>query len=305
LLAAGYQCTRNKVLAHLEIIISMKITSLLRMALVVAAAIFLRHDATATTVDLGTAADFSILGGTAVTFTPPTTTVIGGDVGVSPGTSITGAGANLSQSGGVIHNNDAVAAGARADTTLAYGSAAGALPTTTYLGADNQLGGLTLTAGTYRFGLASTANLIGTLTLSGPGVFIFQATSSLVTASGSSINLINGADACNIIWQVGSSATLGSGSFFDGTILAQASITSAGGSTIAGRLLAGTGNVTLIGDTIGTDRGCQPGEGTGSFHTTGVAGVVAGVPDSGSTLLLLSSGLATVFAFRRWCFFAA
>lgn len=228
----------------------MKTAFPIRTALIVAAAIFLRHDATATTVDLGTAADFSILGGTAVTFTPPTTTVIGGDVGVSPGTSITGAGANLSQSGGVIHNNDAVAAGARADTTLAYGSAAGALPTTTYLGADNQLGGLTLTAGTYRFGLASTANLIGTLTLSGPGVFIFQATSSLVTASGSSINLINGADACNIIWQVGSSATLGSGSFFDGTILAQASITSAGGSTIAGRLLAGTGNVTLIGDTI-------------------------------------------------------
>jgi hypothetical protein len=256
------------------------------------------HQASAATVDLGTAANFSILGGTAVTFTPPTTTVIGGDVGVSPGTSITGAGANLSQSGGVIHNNDAVAAGARADTTLAYGSAAGALPTTTYLGADNQLGGLTLTAGTYRFGAASTANLIGNLTLSGPGVFIFQATSSLVTASGSSINLINGADACNIIWQVGSSATLGSGSFFDGTILAQASITSAGGSTIAGRLLAGTGNVTLIGDTIVTDRGCQPGQGTGTFFTTGVPGVVAGVPDSGSSVLLLGLGLGSLIVLR-------
>ena len=261
------------------------------MTLIVAAAIFLCHNATATTIDLGTAANFSILGGTAVTFTAPTTTVIGGDVGVSPGTSITGNPANLSQTGGVIHNNDGVAAAAQAAATAAYGVAFGAPVTTTFSGVDNQLGGQTLTAGVYNFGHANTANLIGTLTLSGSGVFIFQATSDLVTASGSSINLINGADACNIIWQVSSSATLGSGSDFDGTILALTSITSAGGSTIAGRLLAQNGNVTLINDTIVTDRGCQPGEGTG------------GVPDTGSTLLLLSSGLATLFAFSRWVLF--
>lgn len=256
------------------------------------------HQASAVTVDLGTSAGFGILGGTSVTFTAPTTTVVGGDVGVSPGTSITGTGANLSQSGGVIHNNDAVAAGAQAASTAAYGVAAGLAPTTTYSGADNQLGGLTLTAGVYNFGHASTANLIGTLTLSGSGIFVFQATSDLVTASGSSIHLINGADACNIIWQVSSSATLGSGSFFDGTILALTSITSAGGSTVAGRLLAQNGNVTLINDTIVTDSGCQPGEGTGTFFTTGTPGGVAGVPDSGSTVLLLGFGLGGLIVFR-------
>ncbi len=264
------------------------------------------QQASAATINLGTSADFAILGGSAVTFTAPTTTVIG-DVGVSPGTSITGTGANLSQSGGVIHNNDSVAAGAQADSTAAYGVAAGFTPTTTYLGSDNQLGGLTLTSGVYSFGHAATANLSGVLTLSGSGLFIFQATADFATASGSSIHLINGADACNIIWQVHSSAALGSGSFFDGTMLASTAITVDSGTTVAGRLLAQTANVTLINDTIVTDVGCQPGEGTGTFYTTGVPGGVAGVPgegggagvpDSGSTVLLLGFGLVSMIGFK-------
>ena len=248
--------------------------------------------------NLGTAATFAILGGTGdVTFTAPTTTVIG-DVGVAPGTSITGTGpTTLSQTGGTIHNNDSVAIGARADSITAFNFAAGAPTTTTFSGGDNQLGGQTLVSGVYKFGGASTANLIGNLTLSGSGLFIFQATSTLVTAGGSSITLINGADACNIIWEVGSSATLGAASFFDGTILAKASIGVDTGATVAGRLLAQT-SVTLHNDTIVTDVGCQPGSGTGTFGTTGVPGEVAGVPDSGTTVLLLGFGLLSLIGFR-------
>jgi hypothetical protein len=215
----------------------------------------------------------------------------------SPGTSITGVPANLSLTlPATIHNSDVVAQAAQGDLTTAYGNAFGAPTTTTFLGTDNQLGGQTLVPGVYKFGHGDTANLIGTLTLDAKGVagalFIFQATSDLITASGSNVDLINGADPCNVIWQVTSSATLGSGSDFDGTILALTSITLADGVTVDGRLLARNGLVSLIHDTITTDN-CQPGEGTG------------GVPDTGSTLLLLSSGLATLFAFRRCSFFAA
>ena len=238
-------------------------------------------------VVLNTAADFAILGGTAVTFTAPMNTV-SGDVGVSPGTSITGAPANLTLLG-TIHNNDAVAAQAQSDATAAYGAAAGAATTTTFSGTDNQLGGQTLVAGVYKFGHGDTANLIGTLTLDAQGVagavFIFQATSDFVTASGSNVNLINGADACNIIWQVTSSATLGSGSNFDGTILALTSITLDAGVTVDGRLLAQNGLVSLINDTI-VNHGCEVGAG-GVHHPPPV-------PDSGSLVLLLGIGLASL-----------
>lgn len=287
---------------NVKIINSMKMTSPLWTALIVAAAIFLHHNATATTINLGTAADFAILGGQQVTFTAPTTTVTG-DVGVWPGngslgTSITGVPANLTLTGSsTIHNSDAVAQQAQSDSTTAYGNAAGAATTTTFSLTDNQLGGQTLVPGVYKFGHGDTANLIGTLTLDAQGVsgalFVFQATSDLVTASGSNVDLINGADPCNVIWQVTSSATLGSGSDFDGTILALTSITLADGVTVDGRLLAQNGLVSLIHDTVSTDN-CQPGEGTGTS-----------VPDTGSTLLLLGSGLVTVLAFRRWSFFAA
>jgi len=248
--------------------------------------------ASADPILLGTASSFAILGGTAVTFAAPINTV-SGNVGVSPGTSITGAPANLSLTG-TIHNNDGVAAQAQADATLAYGAAAAAATTTTFSGTDNQLGGQTLVAGVYKFGHGDTANLIGTLTLDAQGVagalFVFQATSDFITASGSNINLINGADACNIIWQVSSSATLGSGSFFDGTILALTSITLNAGVTVEGRLLAQNGLVSLINDTIIND-GCEVGEGPGDHHTS--------VPDSGSTVLLLGSALLGLIALRK------
>jgi hypothetical protein len=254
-----------------------------RMGLIVAvAAMILRQDARAVPadIDLGTAANFAILAGSEVTFTAPTTTVIG-DVGVWPGSSITGTPANLSQTGGTIHNNDAVAQGAQGDLTIAYNAAAGAPFTATI---PNSLGsGQTLGPGVYNFDLATAVTLTENLKLSGSGLFIFQVPSNLETAIGSSVELLNGAQACHIFWQVGITANL-LGSDFDGTILALTSITLGDGVTVDGRLLARNAEVTLIHDTI-----TKP---------------VCSVPDSGSTLLLLGAGLVTLFAFRRRFFSA-
>jgi hypothetical protein len=237
---------------------------------------FLHQNATATTIDLGTASSFAILGGSEVTFTAPTTTVMG-DVGVSPGTSITGTPANLSQTGGTIHDNDAVAAQAQLDLTTAYNAAAGAASTATIA---NSLGsGQTLGPGVYNFSLPTDVNLIGTLTLSGSGLYVFQVPSDLQTAIGSSVELINGAEASHVFWQVGITANL-LGSDFDGTIMALTSITLGDGVTADGRLLARNAEVTLIDDTI----------------TTPVCNVASGVPDGGSTLLLLGFGVLGLLA---------
>jgi|ERR1035437_1826588 hypothetical protein len=259
----------------------MKIIFSPRIALVVAAAIFLHQNVTATTIDLGTASSFAILGGSAVTFTAPISTVVG-DVGVSPGTSITGTPANLSQTGGTIHNNDGVAAQAQLDLTAAYNAAASPLLTTATI--PNSLGsGQTLGPGVYKFDLGTTVSLIGTLNLSGSGLFVFQVPADLQTASGSSVAFSGGADACDVIWQVSSSANL-LGSDFDGTILALTSITLGEGVTVDGRLLARNGAVTLIGD---------------NAVVSDCTINVRGVPDTGSTLLLLGSGLAILLAFRQ------
>jgi len=148
------------------------------------------------------------------------------------------------------------------DMTNAFTDAANRTPFTTLSAADNQLGGQTLTAGVYRFGGATTANLTAAnpLTLDALGdpnaVFIFQATSSLVTASGSVVRLVNGAQACNVYWQVVSQATLGTGSTFPGTIMAGTAIVDDGGSTVNGRFLAQSA-VTLNNTTI-TRALCSP-----------------------------------------------
>ncbi|MFN2389860.1 MAG: ice-binding family protein, partial [Actinomycetota bacterium] len=192
-------------------------------------------------VDLGTAGSFAVLAGTTVTNTG--TTSVDGDLGVSPGTAVTGF--PPGQVNGTIHRGDAVAAQAQSDLTVAYNSAAGRACDFVLTGSD--LGGMTLTPGVYCF--ASSAQLTGTVTLDAQGdpsaVFIFQIGSTLTTASGSSVNLINGASACNVFWQVGSSATLGTGTSFAGNILALTSITAQTGTTVQGRLLARNGAVTL------------------------------------------------------------
>ena len=196
-------------------------------------------------VGLGTAASFAVLAGTTVTNTGPS--VISGDVGVSPGTAITGFPPGIVVDGS-LHAADAVAAGAQADTTIAYNDAAGRTPVTTVT-AD--LGGRTLVSGVYSGG---ALGLTGTVTLNAQGdpnaVFIFQAASTLITSSASVVALEGEASACNVFWQVGSSATLGTGSVFVGTVLALTSISATTGTTVAGRLLARNGAVTLDTNTI-------------------------------------------------------
>lgn len=196
-------------------------------------------------VNLGTAASFAILAGSGITNTGPTT--ITGNVGTFPNPSETGFGSVTII--GTNHVDDAVTQGAKNDLTTAYNDAAGRVPFTVVAG---DLGGQTLAPGVYQS--ASSLGLTGTLTLDAQGdpdaVFIFQMGSSLTTASASNVALINGAQACNVFWQVGSSATLGTGSTFQGTIMALTSITATTGAVVNGRLLARNGAVTLDTNTI-------------------------------------------------------
>ena len=197
-------------------------------------------------VNLGTTENFAVLAGSTVTNTGPTiiSGSAGADVGVSPGTSITGFPPGTI-TGGTIHAGDAVAIQAQTDLVTAYNDAAGRTVTANLTGQD--LGGLTLTSGVYKFD--SSAQLTGTLTLDAEGnpdaAFIFQIGSTLTTASASTVSLLNGAQYCRVFWQVGSSATLGTDSQFIGHIFAMASITATTGATVQGQLLARTGAVTL------------------------------------------------------------
>ncbi|MFS1302903.1 ice-binding family protein [Streptosporangium longisporum] len=202
--------------------------------------------AAATPVPLGTAGNFAVLAGTTVTNTG--TTVITGDVGVSPGVAVTGFPPGVVV--GTVNAGDAVAAQAQVDLTTAYNDAAGQAVDATL---PTELGGTTVTPGTYD-SAAGTFGITGELTLDGQGdpnaVFIFKTASTLTTASASTVNLINGAQACNVFWQVGSSATLGTGSSFAGNILALTSITTTIDVTVDGRLLARNGAVTLDTDIV-------------------------------------------------------
>lgn len=202
--------------------------------------------AAADKVGLGTAGSFAVLAGSAVTNTGPT--VVNGDLGVSPDSAVSGFPPGLVN--GTIHAGDAAAAQAQSDLTIAYNDAAGRACDVDLTGQD--LGGLTLTSGVYCF--SSSAQLTGTLTLDAEGdpnaVFIFQIGSTLTTASGSRVDLINGAQSCNVYWQVGSSATLGSNTTFAGNILALTSITLVTGATVDGRTLARNGAVTLDSNVI-------------------------------------------------------
>jgi hypothetical protein len=204
----------------------------------------------APTVGLGTAKGFAILAGQGVTNTGPS--VISGNVGTSPAAAVTGFPPGLVN--GAIHRADAVALQAESDLTTAYNDAAGR----TGAALLPQLGGQTLTPGVYNGG---ALNLTGTLTLNGPGVYIFTATSSLITATGSRVNLTNGANPCDVFWQVTSSATL-NGPTFVGTVMALTSITVGNGVHVAGRLLARNGSVTLINDVVDS-AACSGGTGGG------------------------------------------
>ena len=204
-------------------------------------------------ITLGTAGNFAVLAATTVTNTG-NTVINGGNVGLSPGTSITGFPPGTITPPYTTYAADATAAQAQSDLTTAYNAAAGLAPTQTLTGTD--LGGLTLTPGVYFF--SSSAALTGTLTLNDRGnsaaQFVFQIDSTLTTATSSSVVTINAGSAtpgCNIFWQVGSSATLGTTTAFEGHILAYTSVTMDTGATITdGSALASTGAVTLDANTI-------------------------------------------------------
>jgi len=239
-------------------------------------------------VGMGTAGDFAVLAGSTVTNTG-SSVIDGGDVGVSPGSAIKGFPPGSVVAPFTTHAADAVALQAQKDLTTAYNTAAGLAVTQNLTGQD--LGGLTLVPGVYSF--SSSAQLTGTLTLNDLGdpnaQFVFQIGSTLTTASNSSVRTINGGSmpGCTVFWQVGSSATLGTGTAFEGHILALTSITLTTGSTILdGSALARNGAVTLDTNRI----------------TNCVAGAVspASVPLPNSAALVLGMLPIAYLAYRRF-----
>jgi hypothetical protein len=273
-------------------------------------------NAAAAPIGLGTAGAYSVLGGSTVTNTGPT--VLAAGLGVSPGTAITGFPPGIVS--GTTHAADANAAQAQADLTTAYNDAAGRAKTADVSG---DLVGQTLVAGIYKS--TDTLSIGGTLTLNAQGdpssVFIFQVASTLITATSSHVALINGAQACNVYWQVGSSATLGTTSTMVGTVMALTSVTVTTGTLVQGRALARNGAVTLDNNvfqqpgcnttsptttadtssttqstnatsaTATTGTSTEPDTGTTAVTTTSSDGV-SGLPSTGSTSTTSSSALS-------------
>ena len=194
-----------------------------------------------TAPSLGTAQPFAVLGGSTVTNTGPS--VITGNLGVAPGAAITGFPPGVVL--GSMHPADATAIQAKNDTVTAFNALGAQACTSNLTGQD--LGAMVLTPGVYCFD--TSAGLTGNLTLNALGnpnaVFIFKTGSTLVTASASTVTMINGAQACNVFWQIGSSATLGTASTMVGTLIALTSITLTTGANVSGRTLARNGAVTL------------------------------------------------------------
>lgn len=199
-------------------------------------------------VSLGTAANFGVLSADTITNTGLTTVI--GNIGVQPGSAITGFFGTVENDGpgtftGSSHQGDSTAMQAQADALQAYNDLQ-ALPISTTL-ADPELGGLTLAPGVYVLG---SAGLTGTLTLDGIGDYVFRIDTTLITAVSSMVNLINGAEAANVFWAVGTAVTLGNQTDFEGNIIASSDITLNTGAILDGRIISLNGAVTMISNTI-------------------------------------------------------
>jgi Ice-binding-like/Chitobiase/beta-hexosaminidase C-terminal domain/Bacterial Ig-like domain len=229
-------------------------------------------------VALGEAENFAVLG--ASTVTSAGVSALTGNLGVSPGTAMTGFPPGTIN--GTMHSADAASNKAQAEVGVAYADAAGRSPATPIAAA---LGGLTLTRGVYK---SASFTIGANLTLDAQNdpaaVFIFQAGSTLGTGASTRVNLINGAQACNVFWQVGSSATLGASSSFAGSILALTSISMGSGVAMNGRALAHNGAVTLIEDTVAAPHCAAPLSPTPTNATLTAVSGGASQSISGSTI---------------------
>jgi hypothetical protein len=246
------------------------------------------------TITMGTADDYSVLAGTTVTNTGAT--VLEQSLGLSPGTAITGFPPGVVTPPAVIEAATPAAEAAQLDLTTAYDEAS-ARPLDETVTSD--LGGLTLVGGVYAGPLKSALSLTGNLILDGAGdpnsVFILQTDTTLTTAAGSTVTLINGAQECNVFWQVGSSATLGASSTLVGTILALTSITVGAGVAVQGRTLARNGAVTLDSDTFSTPT-CDltaPTTTTIPTTTTTIATTTTALPTTTTTIATTTTLAAT------------
>jgi hypothetical protein len=247
--------------------------------------------AQAAPVNLATVNPFVVLGGAAVTNTEAS--VLNGDLGVAPGTSLTGF--DVAVVNGATHENDGVAKTAQADLTTAYNVAAEQPVSGGNNLSGTDLGERTLTPGAY--GFTSSAQLTGALTLDAKGdpnaQFVFEIAEGLTTAPASSVVLVNGASPCNVFWQVGSSATLDTTTAFQGNLMALTSISLNNGASVIGRMLARNGQVSLIdnvltrplcdsGSTSPSPTGTSPGGsgGSGASGDTSPAATGQAVPVS-------------------------
>lgn len=222
-------------------------------------------------VNLGMASTFAVLAGTTITNAGPS--LISGSLGVSPGTAVTGFPPGRVVNG-TIEAGTPAAVAAKRDLDTAYAAAAGAPCNVDKTGQN--LGGQTLTPDTYCESAAPTIS--GTVTLSGSGVYVFQIGSTLVTAPRTTVVLTNGADACNVYWQVGSSATIDTATTFAGTIMAFTSVTVDDSVAVSGRVQARNGAVTLVNDQITVPACTSPQQAPSAPTSTSPSSLSAGPP---------------------------